>query len=135
MSDLLSQFGINWTLLIAQMVNFAVLVWVLAKFVYKPVIRVLDERRERIENSLTQAKSIEQKSRDANSSQHEDQGRPRHGISPIAGILSEFGPLTSTRPRLRKISSSPWRSEQGALAPAFTPGSAPAPLSVSGGGP
>ena len=84
---------------------------------------------------LRRCTSGEQKSCDANSSQHEDQGRPRHGIPPIAGILSEFGPLTNTRPRLRKTSSSPWRSEQGAVAPAFTPGSAPAPLSVSGGGP
>jgi F-type H+-transporting ATPase subunit b len=65
MQDLLSQFGINWTLLVAQMVNFAILVWVLSRFVYKPVIRILDERRERIENSLAQAKTTEIKSREA----------------------------------------------------------------------
>lgn len=62
MSELLSQFGINWVLLVAQMINFAVLVWVLAKFVYRPVIRKLDERREKIENSLMQAKALDQKS-------------------------------------------------------------------------
>lgn len=65
MSELLSQFGINWVLLVAQMVNFAILLWVLARFVYKPVIRKLDERRERIENSLAQAKALEEKGRES----------------------------------------------------------------------
>jgi len=46
MSELLHSLGIEWPVLIAQIVNFAILLFVLQRFVYKPVIRMLDERRE-----------------------------------------------------------------------------------------
>lgn len=41
--------------LLAQVVNFIVLLVILGKFAYKPLMRVLDERRERIANDLDSA--------------------------------------------------------------------------------
>src|SRR3989338_5339878 len=52
MSELLHSLGIEWHILIAQVVNFAILLAILAKFVYKPVMRLLDERREGIAKAL-----------------------------------------------------------------------------------
>ena len=46
--------SINATL-IAQILNFIVLLWVLAKFAYKPLIKVMDDRRNRIINDLDTA--------------------------------------------------------------------------------
>ena len=40
---------------IAQIVNFIILLFILGKFAYKPLMRVLDERRERIANDLGSA--------------------------------------------------------------------------------
>lgn len=48
MSELLHELGIDWKLLAAQIVNFAVLAFVLRRFAYRPLIRVLAERKERI---------------------------------------------------------------------------------------
>ncbi len=45
---------INMTL-VAQVVNFLVLVWLLAKFAYKPLTRMLDERSRRIADDLRKA--------------------------------------------------------------------------------
>lgn len=48
MSELLHSLGINWPVMVAQLVNFAILLFLLARFVYTPVMRLLDERREGI---------------------------------------------------------------------------------------
>ncbi len=38
--------------MVAQLVNFAVLVFILGKFVYKPIIKALDARRKKIEEGV-----------------------------------------------------------------------------------
>jgi F-type H+-transporting ATPase subunit b len=55
MQQLLSQLGINWELLISQAVNFALLLIVLRIFVYKPLLKLLHDRRARIQEGLTKA--------------------------------------------------------------------------------
>lgn len=37
---------IDWTTLALQLINFAILVWLLQRFLYRPVLRVLDARRQ-----------------------------------------------------------------------------------------
>ena len=37
--------GLDWTTLALQLVNFAILVWLLQRFLYRPVLRVIDARR------------------------------------------------------------------------------------------
>ena len=44
--QLLQSFGINLPLFIAQIVNFGIVVGVLTWLVYKPLLRVIDQRRE-----------------------------------------------------------------------------------------
>ena len=50
--------GIDWKLLLAQIINFVVLLFVLHKFLYKPVIKILEDRERKIEISLKQADEI-----------------------------------------------------------------------------
>lgn len=57
--ELLTKLGIDWKLLLAQGVNFLVILFVLSKFVYRPLVKFLDARRERIEQSLKEAQRIE----------------------------------------------------------------------------
>lgn len=52
MAELIHSLGIEWPILIAQIVNFAILLVVLSKFVYKPVMRALDDRREGVKKAL-----------------------------------------------------------------------------------
>ncbi len=60
MSELLSKLGIDWRLLIAQIINFCILLFILYRFLYKPVIAFLERRRATIEKSLEDAKKIEE---------------------------------------------------------------------------
>lgn len=54
---------INWFTVIAQVVNFLILVWLLKKFLYKPVLNAIDEREKRVASQLAdaEAKKVEAK--------------------------------------------------------------------------
>ena len=47
MSELFHTLGIDWRLLGAQVLNFAVLALLLTRFLYRPMMKMLDERREK----------------------------------------------------------------------------------------
>lgn len=53
--DGLTQLGVNLPSLIAYVINFIVLLGILFLFAYKPLLRVLDQRAERIRESLEAA--------------------------------------------------------------------------------
>ncbi len=57
----LKDFGINPILLLAQVVNFTILVLLLKKFFYKPILKILEERKTKIETSVKRAEEIEKK--------------------------------------------------------------------------
>lgn len=59
--EILNQFGVNPILLFAQVVNFLVLLFILKRFLYKPILKVLSERRQKIEQSLKNAEEIEKR--------------------------------------------------------------------------
>jgi len=46
---------IDWFTVAAQAVNFLILVWLLKRFLYKPVLAAIDEREKRIETQLQDA--------------------------------------------------------------------------------
>lgn len=54
---------INWFTVIAQIVNFLVLVYLLKRFLYKPIIRAMDEREKRIAGRLAEAEKRENEAR------------------------------------------------------------------------
>src|SRR3989344_2089582 len=58
MESIISTFHIEWQLLIAQMVNFGIVVFVLWFFVFRPLSRQMGERTKTITTSLEQAKAI-----------------------------------------------------------------------------
>ena len=57
--ELLSKLGIDWKLLLAQIVNFTILVGALSYFVYKPLLTLLDARREKIRKAMEHADNVE----------------------------------------------------------------------------
>ncbi len=48
---------INWFTVFAQAINFLILVWLLKRFLYKPVLRAIDEREKGIAAQLAQAEA------------------------------------------------------------------------------
>lgn len=53
--ELLKSFGINPVLLFAQIINFAIVLYVLQRFMYKPIMEVIKKRKQSIEEGLKQA--------------------------------------------------------------------------------
>jgi len=56
--DTAKQFGVDWPTFISQCISFAIVAFLLHRFAYKPVLKVLQERREKIEESLANAEQI-----------------------------------------------------------------------------
>ena len=52
------QFGLNWPHFIAQCICFAIVAFLLHRFAYKPILKVLEERRKLIAESLQNAERI-----------------------------------------------------------------------------
>ena len=46
---------IDWFTVAAQVINFLILVWLLKRFLYKPILRAIDAREQRIEAQLADA--------------------------------------------------------------------------------
>lgn len=59
MSQLFSQLGIDWHLLLSQAVNFLILLVILRLVAYEPLLKILHKRRETIEEGLTKAKEAD----------------------------------------------------------------------------
>ena len=61
MNDILQAFGIQWSSLLAQVVNFCILLFILSRFVYKPVLKIIDQRRAAIAESMEKVKEIDRR--------------------------------------------------------------------------
>ncbi|OIP64930.1 MAG: ATP synthase F0 subunit B [Candidatus Yonathbacteria bacterium CG10_big_fil_rev_8_21_14_0_10_43_136] len=59
MEQILDVFGINWKLLVVQMINFGLLLLVLYIFLYKPVLAMVDVRRKKIERAIQDAEEAD----------------------------------------------------------------------------
>ena len=59
--EFLHNFGIQPTLLLAQIVNFLIILFLLKKFFYRPIVKALEERKKRIAESLKNADLIDQR--------------------------------------------------------------------------
>ena len=57
--EFLGNLGIDVKLLIAQMVNFGLLLWLLAKFLYKPIVRRIEEDEKELKQAQMQKKELE----------------------------------------------------------------------------
>ena len=47
---------LNWTTFILEIINFLVLIWLLKRFLYKPVSQAIEKRRQAIEEDLASAR-------------------------------------------------------------------------------
>ncbi|MEK7193279.1 MAG: hypothetical protein AAB652_00650 [Patescibacteria group bacterium] len=61
MQDFIEKLGIDWRLLTSQVVNFLLLLTVLRLFAYKPVLKILKDRKRKIEEGLEKTAEAETK--------------------------------------------------------------------------
>jgi F-type H+-transporting ATPase subunit b len=58
MGETLNTLGIQWPKLIAQLINFAIVMFILWKWAYKPVLKMLELRRDKVAEAVTNADKI-----------------------------------------------------------------------------
>ena len=51
-------FGVDWSHLIAQIISFCIVCLILYRFAYRPVLRMLEERRQQIAQGLANTEKI-----------------------------------------------------------------------------
>jgi F-type H+-transporting ATPase subunit b len=56
--EIARMFGVDWTHLIAQIVSFCIVCILLQRFAYKPVLKMLEERRQQIAQGQANAEQI-----------------------------------------------------------------------------
>lgn len=61
MEELIKTFHIDIKLIIAQLVNFGIVLFVLKKYAYGPVLKMMQERTDKIEKGMADAESAGKK--------------------------------------------------------------------------
>ena len=61
MEELIKTFHIDWKLIIAQLVNFAIVLFVLKRYAYGPVLKMMTERSNAIEKGIKDAEHAHKK--------------------------------------------------------------------------
>lgn len=83
--DKIASLGVNWPVLLTQLVTFIILLVLLRVAAYKPLMRMFDERSRRIKESVDQAESLkEQTSRGEEEVKKQLEAASREGQERIA---------------------------------------------------
>ena len=69
--------GLNLPMLIAQIVGFLVLLYILSKLLYRPLLKVMDERAARIKESLEAAERAKEQAAASQEQMQEDMRKAR----------------------------------------------------------
>lgn len=71
MEIIIETFGIDWKILLVQIANFAILLGVLSYFLYKPITRLIEQRRAQIIQGVADAERAERALKDADAKKAE----------------------------------------------------------------
>lgn len=69
--------GLNWKLFAAQLINFALVVFVLWKWVFNPVTNALEKRTKKIEESLAGAEKVKKQLNELEDYKQDEQKKAR----------------------------------------------------------
>lgn len=80
---ILQKLGIDTSHLIAQLVNFTVVIVALVFFLYKPVVRMLEERKKKISEGLAQAEQAKKQMAEADTAAKREMEKVRGEASEL----------------------------------------------------
>ncbi len=82
----MEKLGINWGLLIAQLINVIFVVWLLTTFLYRPILNMLNQRTSRIQEGLQDAEKVKEQLANAKRDYDAELAKARQEA---AGILAQ----------------------------------------------
>ena len=96
-NDLFGALGIDWRLLVLQVVAFLILVWLLGKFVYPWLMKSVDERQKDIEAAAKAAKKAQESAAESQAETAELLAEARKEAAEIVATAKlEAGEMVST---------------------------------------
>lgn len=57
--EILGKIGFDWRMALANLINFLIIFWILKRFAFAPIKRILRDREEKIKQSLEDARKAE----------------------------------------------------------------------------
>ena len=69
--EIAKKFKVSWPTLIAQMINFLIVAFILNKFAIKPILKTYDERQKKIADGLQYAEEMRAQLLEAEKERHE----------------------------------------------------------------
>ena len=78
MGNLVSSLGIEWKELIAQAINFGLLVFILTKLLYKPLMKSIEEKEKSIQGAKDSASNMEKMLQESAEEQKKVLDKARH---------------------------------------------------------
>ncbi len=58
MGELAQSMDLNWGLIVTQIIGFLLAVWILKAFAWKPLLKMLDDRKQKIIGDINEAENI-----------------------------------------------------------------------------
>jgi F-type H+-transporting ATPase subunit b len=86
----MAELGFHWPSLIVYLVNFTILLVVLYLVGYKPILRMLDQRAERISGNLEEAERIRTESEERQAEMQRQLGQARQEGQALIGQAREL---------------------------------------------
>ena len=85
-SGIAGTFGIDWMKFVAQLINFAIILFILWKFVFTPVTKKLEERTSKIEKAMNDADRIAKEKQEFEAWRQQEMSKARQEASGIITI-------------------------------------------------
>ncbi len=96
MDQIISAFGIDAKLIIIQLINFGILMVALGYFLYKPILRILDERAAKIAQGLKDAEAAAQAKAEADAEKQTILTKAHHEAGEVAKRAKVAAEATAT---------------------------------------
>ncbi len=81
--DLANEFHVQWPFLIAQIINFCIVAFILYRFAFKPILATVDQRQQKIAEGLQYAEEMKAKLTEAEKKEAETLRKAREEAKSI----------------------------------------------------
>ncbi len=86
LSSITEKFGVQWPLLIAQVINFCLVIAILHFFAFKPILKTLDARQKKIADGLQYTEEMKLQLMETEKKKHETL---KQAVTEAKGIVGE----------------------------------------------
>ncbi len=87
----MEKLGINVTWLLAQVVNFGLLLFILWQFAYKPVLKMLNDRKQKIQDSLDYSERVKREAAEQQKEFDRKLGETRREMQAAVAAAAQSG--------------------------------------------